>query len=459
MTRYSKDPQTDSSLHHSLKDAVAFSVMTGSIETYFSAFALLLKASASQVAVLTTLPNLLGSLAQLLSAWLGHRLNRRRPLILFGALAQAAVLPAMVILPQLWPQYAIEVLLLCMTLYYGAGHFITPQWMSLMGELVTEKRRGRFFGRRTSLATMTSFLSLCLAGVVLDAMDKLQQAMWGFTMLFAIGLVARLISVYHLSRMHEPSEHAASIETVGRLDWLRQREFKPAIRFSRFYILMQGMVGISAPFFSVYMLHTLQFSYLEFMANTGTSILIQFLMLRHWGRISDVMGNRLVLQLTGWMIPFLPALWLISPAFFYLILIQVISGFCWAGFSLSANNILYELIPREKRATYLALQNVSMTLAVFIGSLLGILVTQLPARFNLLGIDFHLATSLMWAFVLSSMMRILVSLLLLRKVQELRIPRRKTTPYELVFRFTRFNAFSGLIYEIVSRASRTDKEQ
>ena len=86
--RFSKDPQTDKSLRHSLKDAVAFSVMSGGLETYFSAFALFLKASASQVALLATLPNLLGSLAQLLSAWIGHRLNQRKVLIVIGAYSQ-----------------------------------------------------------------------------------------------------------------------------------------------------------------------------------------------------------------------------------------------------------------------------------------------------------------------------------------------------------------------------------
>ena len=141
--KYSKDPQTDTSLRHSLKDAVAFSVMSGGLETYFSAFALFLKATASQVAFLATFPNLLGSLAQLLSAWIGHRLNQRRPLIVIGAYTQAAILPLMILLPWLFPEYAISILLVCLTFYYAAAHFIAPQWMSLMGELVSERRRGR----------------------------------------------------------------------------------------------------------------------------------------------------------------------------------------------------------------------------------------------------------------------------------------------------------------------------
>jgi len=457
--RFSKDPQTDSSLRHSLKDAVSFSVMAGSVETYFSAFALLLRASTSQVALLATLPNLLGSLAQLVSAWLGHWLKRRKPLIVLGAYSQAAVLPLIALLPWLWPEYALYFLFGGLTLYFAAGHFIAPQWMSLMGELVSEKRRGRFFARRTALATITSFTTLCLAGVVLHIFDQWQMAMIGFTLLFAVAFIARIISAYHLSQMHEPSEHAASLETGHYLQWLKQPVFRPALKFSLFYVLMQSAVGIAAPFFTIYMLNTLEFSYLAFMANTGMGVLVQFLTLSYWGRISDVMGNRLVMQTTGWIIPFLPVLWMISPDFWYLMLLQVISGFCWAGFSLSASNILYELLPREKRATYQALQNVIMTLGVFAGSLLGVLVTdRLPANFNIAGVEISLAAGLMWAFLFSTLARILVSIVLLPHVQELRKPRRKSSPYELVFRFTRFNAFSGLLYDIIARVQKHEEK-
>jgi len=458
--KYSKDPQTDTSLRHSLKDAVAFSVMSGGLETYFSAFALFLKATASQVAFLATFPNLLGSLAQLLSAWIGHRLNQRRPLIVIGAYTQAAILPLMILLPWLFPEYAISILLVCLTFYYAAAHFIAPQWMSLMGELVSERRRGRFFARRTALATITSFAALCTAGVILHTFNLFAITTAGFALLFVIAFIARLKSAYHLARMHEPHAHAASVEPVYSLRWLSGEQYRPALRFSLLFVLMQSAVGISAPFFSVYMLKTLEFTYLQYMANIGTAVLVQFLTLSYWGRISDVMGNRLVLLTTGSIIPFLPAMWVWTGNFWYLMCIQIVSGFCWAGFSLSAGNIMYELIPREKRATYQALQSVVMTLGVFCGSMLGVAVTNwLPAQFSLAGMQFHLAASLLWALLLSSAIRILVALVFLPRVQELRKPRRKISPYQLVFRFTRFNAFSGLLYDIVTKVQKHDRDR
>jgi len=72
MAVFSRDPVTDRSLRHSLKDAAAFATMTGVGETYLSAFALFLKATTPQIGLLASLPPMLASLVQLLSAWLRH---------------------------------------------------------------------------------------------------------------------------------------------------------------------------------------------------------------------------------------------------------------------------------------------------------------------------------------------------------------------------------------------------
>lgn len=455
--RYSKDPQTERSLRYSVKDAVAFSVMAGGLETYFSAFAIFLKATAMQVALVATLPNLLGSLGQIASAWLGHRINKRKPIIAAGAYAQALVLPLMLVLPFLFPGYAIVLLMLALALYYAAGHIIVPQWTSLMGELVPERRRGRFFAHRTRLATVSSFLALFSGGLILHGFDVSDETALGFAVLFAAAFCGRLYSAHCLSRMHEPSPHAASLELESslHLGWLRKPEYAAAKRFSLFFVLMQSAVGISAPFFSVYMLKVLHFSYLQFMMNTGAAVLVQFLTLRYWGRVSDIMGNRLVLVTTGGLIPFLPALWLFSSDFWYLLCVQVASGFCWGGFSLSATNALYDLIPREKRSTYQALQSVLLTFGVFAGGMLGaLLIKVLPQTLEIGDWRHTLVTPLLWVFLISSLGRITVSALFLPRLREMRKPRRSITPYALVYRFTRFNAFMGLMYEVVTRIKK-----
>lgn len=452
--RYSRDPVIDRTLRHSVRDGVAYSVMSGGGETYLSAFALFLKASAPQVALLSVLPQLLGSLAQLLTAWLGPRLRRRKRLILTGASLQALVWLPLVSLPLAHPDTAFALLLVCVTLYYAAGNLAAPSWASLMGDLVPERKRGRFFGRRTRLATMTAFIALVTAGLVLHAFDAWGWTVYGFLLLFLGSGIARAVSVYHLAMMHEPGPLAEEPQAPPAFS-LRLLRASPAWRFTLFLALMQGSVAVAAPFFAVYMLRDLHFSYLQFMANTGTAVLMQFLTLNMWGRISDVFGNRLILVTTGRLIPFLPALWLVSENFWYLLAIQVVSGFSWAGFSLSAGNFLYDLVPGQRRTRYMALHNVFVAVVIFGGGMLGALLSRtLPDLVAMSGVHWPWGSILLGVFAVSACLRALVALLFLPRLREVRKTRRAMTARQLVFRVTRFSAFSGLLFDVVAMFRR-----
>ena len=456
--RYSKDPQVDHTLRHSVRDGVAYSVMSGGGETYLSAFALFLKATAPQIALIATLPPLLGSLAQLLSAWLVRRLRQRRQLILAGASLQALVWVPLLLLPLLYPTQAILLLVVCVTLYHASGNFSVPLWISLMGDLVPERKRGRYFGRRTRLATMTAFVALVIGGVVLQVFDAYGWTAFGFIAIFISAGIARVVSVYHLSRMHEPSMGAAPEPLPA--GWLGRLRESAAWRFTLYIACMQGAVAVAAPFFTVYMLRDLHFSYLQFMANTGMAVLVQFLTLNTWGRISDIFGNRLILVTTGSMIPLLPALWLISDNFWYLLAVQVISGLNWAGFSLSGGNFLYELVSGERRSSYMAFHNVFTAMTVFMGGMLGaLLIRVLPLDITVNGWTWHWDSILLAVFAISALLRGLVALTFLPRLREVRIPRRQMSPRQLVFRVTRFNAFSGLIYEVVTMFRQTPESE
>src|SRR5690606_9213367 len=103
------------------------------------------------------------------------------------------------------------------------------------------------------------------------------------------------------------------------------------------------------------------------------------------------------------------------------------------GFNLSSGNTLYELVPREKRATYQALQNVVLTFAVVIGGLIGVLIVNtIPQTFSISRWEFTITTTLFWAFIASSLLRGGVAAIFLPRLRELRKPRRQVTPYVLV---------------------------
>ena len=453
-----RDPAVDRSLRHSIWDGVFFSTMIGTAESYFAAFAVFLRATTAQIGILASLPPLLASLAQLLSAWMGRRLGKRREIIVFGAVLQALSLPLFAFLPLFYPDSALPLLIVCAVIYFTGPNLGSPQWGSLMGELVPESRRGRFFALRTRLSSLANFSALALAGVVLELFDLLALTYWGFVAIFGLAAASRLTSAWHLHRMMDPPGHVSSLEMPWHHGLRDAMRTSGLLRFTAFFAAMQFAVALASPFFALYMMRDLEFGYLAFMANTAASMCVQFLTLHRWGRLSDLFGNRLILATTGAIIPVLPCLWLVSTNYTYLLLVQALSGLAWAGFTLSAGNTVYDLTPREHRVTLMAVHNVSAAAAVFLGALAGgWLGTHLPNEVTLAGETFSWLTPLYGAFVISSICRVAVAAVFLPRLREVRRVRRMTRR-GLIFRVTRIAPLSGLVFEIVGRGDeREDK--
>ncbi len=444
-TLYSSDPAAERSLKHSLRDGMAGAVMAGGGELYFSAYALALGAEAADIGLLAAAPPLLGSFAQLLAAGIERDIGRRKRLILAGVAVQALTWPLILILPRLFPEWAVTLLIGCVVLYYAAWNFASPVWMSLMGDLVPESRRGRFFARRTRLMSLTTFLALLAAGSVLHLAERQAATAFGFAAIFTLAAVARLYSLYQLGCMVEPARAADPPPPPERGRWRRLRHSSFA-RFTLFQALTGFAVMLAAPFFTVYMLRDLQFSYLEFTVVTGVSVLAQFLTLNTWGRLSDAFGNRVILVATGTLIPLMPALWLVSTDFGWIFLIQILGGFGWSGFALAAGNYLYDTVAPARRARYLAVNAVLSALGVCGGALAGgALAERLPAAVALGGFEIVWPSALSWLFLLSALARAACMLAFLPSLREARTVRTLPASRAL-FRITQHHAQAGLSF-------------
>ncbi len=437
-----------------MRDGVAYSVMAGAGEHYISAYALFLKASTAQISWLAAFPSLIGSFAQLFSAWLAGRIGKRKGIILFGVGLQTAMWLPIIWLPFFFPAHAVPILIVCVAFYFAGNHLSAPVWNSLMGDLVPARRRGRFFARRTRLMSMMNFLAIVGAGLLLHAFEAEEKVRLGFMLVFTVAAMARLYSATQLARMHDP-DHARSAIDWPALQglWTRLRGSDCA-RFSLFFAAMQFAAAIAAPFFAVYMLRDLGFSYLQYMSATALAVLAQIGSLRMWGRLGDIFGNRVILTVTGSVIPVFPVLWLISPHFAYVVVLQMLGGLFWSGFSLSATNYLYDTVSPERRAAYSAVHNVFTSIAIFAGALFGgFLSLVIPESFMLFGKTWHWTSSLWGVLVVSSLARGVVTLSFAPALREVREVRRLTAA-GLMLRVARFNALAELFFDMLALTRR-----
>ncbi|MCB1646753.1 MAG: MFS transporter [Pseudomonadales bacterium] len=429
--------------------------MTGVGENYFSAYAVFLKATTPEVGLMAALPPLLASFAQMFAVLLGQLTGLRKEIIVAGAMIQILALLLIAWLPGYFPDWSFPLLLLSVILYFAGPNLGAPLWSSLMGAVVPESVRGRFFARRTRLSSIASFSALLGAGATLQMFDLAGYTLYGFVTIFSIGMLARAYSCWQLGQLYDPpraGRQAPAHERDGVPGWKTLRENPHFLRFSLFFASMQFAVAISGPFVVVYLLRDLHFSYIELTLNTAASVLMQFLVLSRWGRLSDLFGNRIILRVTGYGIPVIPVLWVLSPDFFYLLFVQMMSGLVWSGYSLSTSNFLFDLTPPQKRAGLMAFHNIFGSVAVFLGASFGsFLAVKLPVSIEISGYLWTWGSVFYGLFLSSALLRLCIGLLFLPRIEEVRAVRNMTY-HGLIFRVTRFSPVSGVIFEIISRA-------
>lgn len=449
-------------LRLSQREAAASAVMTATGDNFFNAFAVHLNATVAQMGWLTAFPQLVGAVFQLVSVWLGS-FCQRRALVVYSAGLQAIVVALMGLLAAVYSSQAITWLIILAIFYHGSTNLIQPQWRAWMGSIVPPRRRGAFFAGRTRLTMVVTLLMFFVGGSLLSLSESIGKSWLGFCLLFSIAALGRMVSAWLLSRMHDPdpgSHRTEAIAFIGTLKEIKQSLHEPVFRHYSFFVAgMLGMVSISAPFFSVHMLRDLEFSYLQYSLTCMASIATQFITLSFWGRFSDRYGNRLVMISTSCFLPVLPVLWIFSESFYYLLLVQVLSGFAWSGFSLSTANYLYDIRPHKTNfATYAAAQSALSAGCVFFGAISGgYLATAAPAILERLPM-LNWGSSLFLVFATSGLLRLLITLWFIPRAVEPRV-RRRPELLEIVLRVSRFNSISGVVLDWLTVTKKRDRKK
>jgi MFS family permease len=246
---------------------------------------------------------------------------------------------------------------------------------------------------------------------------------------------------------HVPSAEQRGTPMLATLARIREAMADTTFRnYTIFFAGMQGAVAVSGPFFAVYMLEELHYSYIEYSINLMASIATQFFLLPYWGKVSDRHGNRLVMLLCSALMPVIPVLWLFSDNYYWLLVAQLISGLAWSGFNLTSANYLYDIRPHQTDfATYAAVQAGFAAVLVFIGSIFGGYVAHLSPMVND-WLPWSLGSALFIVFLMSGVLRLAVLLWFIPRAEE---PTIRTRPQllQIIFRIARYNSISGVVLD------------
>ena len=407
----SKNRDVRASLRASFKDGVFAAVMAGVSDFYATPLALFLGATVQQVGWLTAFPNLLSSLSQFLAVrvirWVGGRVR----LLVRLVASQATLILGIGMIPWIEVPHRVELFTALLILAALCGGLAGPAWGSLMSDYIPARQRGRYFGWRNRIVGSVTLASVIGSGLLLHWLEDVSYAA-GFSIIFVVAALARFVSAHFLSRIDEPPQKkdpASEFTFVMFLARFRESNF---LKFVIAIACLNFASYLAAPFFPVFMLRDLQFSYLTYMTLQVGSSLASLIALPLWGRHADLVGNVRLLRLSYLFAALVPALWLLSHNPAYLMLVQIWAGFSWSGVTLCAGNFIYDAVTPQKRVRCIAYFNVVNGVAIFLGSSIGgFLGSRLPPLFGY---------RLLSLFALSCSGRLLFYLLLSRRFREVR---------------------------------------
>ena len=407
---YQTRQKVKKSLRLAIWDGGAYAAMLGLTQNYITPFALTLQATAMQIGLLTSVPGFTIAFSQLAAPGLAERAGNRKRMILPAVLTHALLWLPVFLLPYFFTASGAWWLIALITLSSVADALANPAWGSMMADLVHEDLRGRYFSFRGRIAGVITLVCSFIAGGMLQLFTG--NVFIGFGVIFGGAMLSRLLSLYFLSRMYEPPvarerENAPSVfqivKNLGRSN---------LGRFTLYVSLIYFGTMISGPFFSVFMLRDLHFSYVTYTIIATASAISILIFLPFWGRRADRAGNMKIVRITTCLMPFVPLLWLVSANPVYLVAANVFSGFVWSGFNLATINFVYDASEPGSRTKQIAVFNSIVWLAICIGALIGgFLIPRLP---ELLGYEMRTL------FTVSGIVRGLVVILVLRAIVEVR---------------------------------------
>jgi MFS family permease len=385
--------------------------MLGLTQNYITPYALTMKASIQEIGLLTSVPNFTMAAAQFAAPTLSERAGSRKGFILPMAFMHALIWLPILLIPYLFHTHQVWWLIALMTLSTAFDSGLNPAWGSMMADLVPAQMRGRFFGLRNRITAFVSLAFAYAAGGILQVLTG--NTNLAFAIIFTGAMASRLVSFYFLSQMYEPLSPATEKRDHDGVLKIARGLFSTNIgMFIVFCALMNFTTTIAGPFFSPYMLVDLHFSYIIYTVINSVAGFATVGFMTWWGKRIDKAGSIKVLKITSLFVPFVPLGWAVSHTLWWLTVMQIFSGFAWAGFQLSSGVFIFDAAPPQNRMRYIALYNSLIFLGVSLGSLTGGIVAPLLPPF--------MGSYFLSIFIVSGVARLTVALFFLPRIKEVR---------------------------------------
>jgi MFS family permease len=441
---YVGPPVIRQALLNSFLDGIAANGMQALLDTFSIAAAIALRTTSMGIALMSSLPMLLGSIGQFLLPAYANPAKGRKYYVLFGVTGQFLFMYLAGLagwLPDPLRAWAYVGFFVAASV---SANLTGPYWVGWMGDLIPSTVRGRHFAWR-SIFFSWMYLTCALLSGIFARRYGTENAPWIlFASVFASAATLRVISCRFLVKQYEP------VSSLG-FEAFAPFKFRPSRDFLIYCIAtgtFQGAAAMSGPFFNVWYLNDLHFNYLDLSIAMAVTVLGSIAFSGFWGKLADNFGSARVLWVSGLLIALVPIPYLFFHQPWQIWIFCFYSGATWGGYNLANFGYLLNATDQQHRSHYIAFSSLVVGLIGFGFALLGgFFATRLPILFH---------WRLQSLFLLSGTLRLAIILLLFRKFREYLHALPKRTD-EIYLELPGFRMGAGLV-RTVFRGFRSNED-
>jgi MFS family permease len=400
--------------------AAIFSLATGGI--LLCNFLVELDASPVIFGLLSSIPMLV-NLVQPLGAYFSERTTSRfqYSLLTYGISRLTWLLLVIAIASVNWgwisSQQLVILTLVIVLFSHLSGGLGSASWLSWLAMIVPRQLRGRYFGFRNSAASLTNLIFTPLMGLAVSHWYGGTQQGYGVVLFvgilfglaglgcqyFKVDINPKLQNTYvgKLSSNGEITTDETTLQNHAPSIW-KNTNF---LIFLLYFSLWMLAVNLSAPFFNLYMLETLDLDVSSVTFYSSLQAGANLLMFIFWGKLADRIGNRPLLIFIGILVAVTPLLWLLIGTsnldlWLWLPLLHIFTGGTWAAIDLCTNNMQLGIAPAKNKSIYFAIAAATAGLTGALGTTIGGFIAQFSQFSHFFG------GGLLGLFALSSFCRL-----------------------------------------------------
>ncbi len=391
-------------------DTALQGLMMGGVFSFISIFLVRLGASELQVSLLTSLPAIV---MVMVSIPAGQLVQRQEDLVRFtnlvrifhrGSILVVAILPFFI-----RPEHLIVVIIAIWSVKAIANALLESSWMAVIAEVIPPRRRAKVNGMRWIILSIVTAGAVAIFGQILDRLPF----PFSYQIVFFISFLGGSAGMIYWGKLRVAgrAEPPATTELKARSFGHQMRSFWRSLQLPAFirYELTTSVfrIGLNMPtaLYSVYWIRQLQASdvWIGWQATANQLALIVGYAV--WSRVITRRGHRSPLLICAVGTALYPVLTAFVPSQVWLPLVAVVQGFFITGVNLSFFDLLLAVCPADRRPSFVAVNTMLASFAIFAGPLLGTLLTKattIRTMFYVAGSIHLVAALLFWRLKIAS---------------------------------------------------------